>query len=243
MKPPPTCRSRCSSAAMMHSPLTLWRKWRLNMRPRRLSPTQLWNALRQPLSLSTGVWPRRAHVFASFSRNDQPTSSKKMTSSLSRRDFFYPGAVLREPGADQLFVAPLVLALGLLPAPAALTREAAEAARVVADRELPLDESLDARQRPALAVESGGRGPGIEPTEESLLLLRRQLARPARRRRPAQGPLAAFIEPASPRVDGGGGDAEAPGDLALRELALLQQACRFEAAFFKLCACQLGRCP
>jgi hypothetical protein len=71
--------------------------------------------------LSTGVLPRRAHVFASFSRNDQPTSSKKMTSSPRRRDFFYSGPVLLKPSADQLLVAPLVLTLGLLPAPAALT--------------------------------------------------------------------------------------------------------------------------
>src|SRR5690242_11123608 len=116
------------------------------MRPHRLSPTQLWNALRQPLSLSTGVRPRLAHVFASFSRNDQPTSSKKMISTPRRRDFFYPGPVLREPCADQLFIAPPVPALRLLPAPAAPAEEGAEAARVVADRELALDESLHARQ-------------------------------------------------------------------------------------------------
>jgi hypothetical protein len=98
---------------------------------------------------------------------------------------------------------------------------------VVADRELPLDESLHAGQRPPLAVEPGGGSPGVEQAKKLSLLLPRELARAARSSGPAQSPLTAFVESASPLMDGGGGDAEASGDLAQREPALSQEPCRF----------------
>jgi|SRR5215207_497250 len=144
-----------------------------------------------------------------------------MISTPRRRDFFYPGPVLGKPGADHLLVALGGLRLWLLHAPARLPQQVAQAAGVVADPELALDELPDARERPAVALEAGGHGPAVEQAAESALLLRRQLARAARRMSPAQGTPPFGIELALPLADRRGRSAEVPGDLGLRQLALL----------------------
>ena len=96
-------------------------------------------------------------------------------------------------------------------------------ARVIVDSELPLDQSGDALEGPALAGKAGCHGSTIQkPTQ----LAPRLLIEPGGRSRDwvrFQATRAFLGERGGPAADTGAADPKVPGDLSLRELSLAQQ--------------------
>jgi hypothetical protein len=116
-------------------------------------------------------------------------------------------------------------------------------ARVIADPELPLDQSGDALEGPALVGKAGCHGSTIqEPTQ----LAPRLLIEPRGRSRDGvrfQATQAFLSERGGPAADTGATDPQMPGNLCLGELPLAQQPRCRQTALLHLLRRQMRRTP